>query len=481
LTNNGNQGTGIAHGELPSGAEWSVETAAKWVGGTYATIALYVNVTSHRYKFWLDGYYSSFEFDRDDDLVWRQTISQLQPQRSYTMKMQKDGSIIELSLDGKGVFAYQETDPNPGSLITLAIEPGRESTISFDYVLVTAQELAVSASTYGHSESSILLVTSQESTSSHIESLTSQTASVGSVFSLSITDIFTILGSLATLVGTGATLFLIARSRGTPKKKRASIVKDKTTDGKTRERTSDEKEGIHMNYEYDAFICHASEDKDEVARPLAEALTKMNLRVWYDEFTLRLGDSLRRAIDHGLANSRYGVVILSPSFFKKNWPQKELDGLAAREDGMEKVILPVWHRINRDDVVKVSPTLADKVAANTEEGLETVAKRIKEAMEPQISLETDRRRLRFYLELLEEELDGFVQSYRSFFQREPTDEEVAEAQRLLAMGPHVEEMDLKTINEHIAEVKEAIHAISELSSELDRWMEDAAADMSRPD
>ena len=61
---------------------------------------------------------------------------------------------------------------------------------------------------------------------------------------------------------------------------------------------------------YDVFICHASEDKLEVARPLAEALQQEGLRVWYDDFTLRLGDSLRRAIERGLKQSRYGIVIL---------------------------------------------------------------------------------------------------------------------------------------------------------------------------
>ena len=87
---------------------------------------------------------------------------------------------------------------------------------------------------------------------------------------------------------------------------------------------------------WDLFICHASEDKDTVARPLALALSEKDLTVWYDEFELVLGDSLRRKIEHGLANSRYGVVILSESFFRKEWPQRELDGLAAREDGRDK-------------------------------------------------------------------------------------------------------------------------------------------------
>src|SRR2546423_359737 len=81
---------------------------------------------------------------------------------------------------------------------------------------------------------------------------------------------------------------------------------------------------------WDLFISHASEDKDDVARPLADLFIQKGLKVWYDEYTLIVGDSLRRSIDRGLAGSRYGLVILSPHFFEKEWPQKELDGLVAR-------------------------------------------------------------------------------------------------------------------------------------------------------
>jgi hypothetical protein len=132
---------------------------------------------------------------------------------------------------------------------------------------------------------------------------------------------------------------------------------------------------------WDVFICHASEDKKEVAEPLARMLTAEKLRVWYDKFTLTIGDSLRRKIDDGLANSRYGAVILSPSFFVKNWPQKELDGLAAREDSEgHKVILPIWHKVDQDYVVKYSPTLADRLASKTSHGLEVVLKELLEVV-----------------------------------------------------------------------------------------------------
>ena len=116
---------------------------------------------------------------------------------------------------------------------------------------------------------------------------------------------------------------------------------------------------------YDAFISHASEDKEKVVKPLAIALSKMGYRIWYDEFELRVGDSLRQSIDRGLVNSQFGIVILSPAFFAKNWPQYELNGLAAREMDGHKVILPVWHDVDRDNVLAYSPALADKVALST--------------------------------------------------------------------------------------------------------------------
>jgi hypothetical protein len=132
--------------------------------------------------------------------------------------------------------------------------------------------------------------------------------------------------------------------------------------------------------EYDVFISHASEDKADVARPLAAHLQKLGLRVWFDELELSLGDSLRRKIDYGLSRSSYGLVILSPAFFSKEWPNKELDGLVAREDGREKVVLPVWHNVSAADIVKSSPMLADKVAVSTSRGLSYVAERISEAV-----------------------------------------------------------------------------------------------------
>src|SRR5690348_8755799 len=123
---------------------------------------------------------------------------------------------------------------------------------------------------------------------------------------------------------------------------------------------------------WDAFISYASEDRAEVAQPLAEALTQLGLTIWFDRTELRVGDSLRERIDSGLAQSRYGIVILSPAFFSKHYPVRELNGLAQREVEGEKILLPVWYNVSAADVRRFSPPLADRIAAQWSDGLEKV-------------------------------------------------------------------------------------------------------------
>ncbi len=132
--------------------------------------------------------------------------------------------------------------------------------------------------------------------------------------------------------------------------------------------------------EWDAFISHASEDKDSFVKPLADALRSKGVRVWYDEYALTVGDSLRAKIDEGLAKSQFGIVVLSPAFFEKHWPQQELNGLAAKEVDGVKVILPVWHNVTRRDVAAQSPMLADRVATSSSRSLEKVVEELMRAM-----------------------------------------------------------------------------------------------------
>ena len=131
---------------------------------------------------------------------------------------------------------------------------------------------------------------------------------------------------------------------------------------------------------WDVFVSHASEDKDGFARPLADALRAEGLSVWFDESVLRVGDSLRRSIDRGLSQCTFGIVIVSKAFLSKEWPQRELDGLVAREEEGKKVVLPIWHDISAADVRRRSPTLADRLAIPSSKGVAAVVKEILEVV-----------------------------------------------------------------------------------------------------
>ena len=121
------------------------------------------------------------------------------------------------------------------------------------------------------------------------------------------------------------------------------------------------------------FISHASEDKADFVRPLAQALKKEGLRVWYDEFSLKLGDSLRRSIDKGLTECTAGIVVLSHAFFSKEWPQRELDALYSSEVAGRTQVFPIWHLVDASYIRSISPLLADRYAVSSSIGVVGVA------------------------------------------------------------------------------------------------------------
>ncbi|MDP1701157.1 MAG: toll/interleukin-1 receptor domain-containing protein [Aestuariivirga sp.] len=137
---------------------------------------------------------------------------------------------------------------------------------------------------------------------------------------------------------------------------------------------------------HDVFICHASEDKEDFVRPLAELLRQQHIDVWYDEFSLSVGDSLTQKIDEGLVKSKFGIVVLSPSFFKKPWAKRELKGLTAREMfEKQDIILPIWHRVGIEEVIQYSPPLADKKAISSADGINAVMRKLTDKIKPEES------------------------------------------------------------------------------------------------
>ncbi len=108
----------------------------------------------------------------------------------------------------------------------------------------------------------------------------------------------------------------------------------------------------------DTFICHASEDKETMARPLHRALTDLGLHAWLDESDIPWGESIRQGIDMGLSNCQSATVILSRIFFSKYWTQYELDGIFQRrmQDGLP--FFPIQHGITIEEIRNHSPALA---------------------------------------------------------------------------------------------------------------------------
>lgn len=110
----------------------------------------------------------------------------------------------------------------------------------------------------------------------------------------------------------------------------------------------------------DFFISHASEDKEWV-RKLVEELVRKNCSVWFDEYELRVGDSLVGKINEGISNSSYGVVVLSQAFFKKKWTLMELDTFISYM-GPGKKVLPIWLDIDQQFLEQASPLMIRIVA-----------------------------------------------------------------------------------------------------------------------
>jgi hypothetical protein len=140
---------------------------------------------------------------------------------------------------------------------------------------------------------------------------------------------------------------------------------------------------MDLVFDFDVFVAHASEDKARFVRPLVDRLSAAGLSVWFDESTLRAGDSLVQSIEAGLARSRFGIVVLSRAFFERRWPRAELDALTNRELATgEHVLLPVWLDVDAEEVRRYSPLLADRYAIVGSRGIDYVVSALSQRIRP---------------------------------------------------------------------------------------------------
>ncbi|MBL0745819.1 toll/interleukin-1 receptor domain-containing protein [Chryseolinea lacunae] len=112
-----------------------------------------------------------------------------------------------------------------------------------------------------------------------------------------------------------------------------------------------------------AFISHDSRDKDLVAKPIVEGLTKLACPVWYDEYSLNLGDNLRRSIEKGIKGARKCIVVLSPNFMANSgWTKMEFDTVFMKDLHLgSESIIPIWHGVRKDQIYEYCPALLNFV------------------------------------------------------------------------------------------------------------------------
>ncbi len=132
-----------------------------------------------------------------------------------------------------------------------------------------------------------------------------------------------------------------------------------------------------------AFISHDLRDKGEIAGPLALQLQKLLCPVWYDEYSLKVGDSLRGQIEKGLKECKKCILILTNNYLSNyGWGKKEFDSVFTREMiEKDNVVLPVWYNVSPEDIYQYSPSLADRYALKWSDGVEEVARKLKYAIE----------------------------------------------------------------------------------------------------
>lgn len=128
----------------------------------------------------------------------------------------------------------------------------------------------------------------------------------------------------------------------------------------------------------DVFLCHAWDDRQGAAKELHDLLVTAGVKVWFSEKDLGLGVPMMRAIDKGLANSRIGLVLVTPALLarlpKEGVADKELSVLLARNQ-----LVPIVHKTTYDALRDVSPMLASRSGLDTsEDSMAVVAQKIAE-------------------------------------------------------------------------------------------------------
>lgn len=126
----------------------------------------------------------------------------------------------------------------------------------------------------------------------------------------------------------------------------------------------------------DFFISHASEDKDEFVREFVNRLLKLGYLTFYDEYSIKLGDSIVEKLNEGISNSQVFIIVISPNFLKKKWTNKEFNTIFSLSTQLGKRLIPVYHNIDYESVLLHYPLLNEIKGINTSVGMDLLCSEV---------------------------------------------------------------------------------------------------------
>lgn len=136
----------------------------------------------------------------------------------------------------------------------------------------------------------------------------------------------------------------------------------------------------------DFFISHASEDKEDFVRDLAEMLIRSGANVFYDEYSIKLGDSITDSINKGLKTTNNAILVFSNFFFEKSWTVAELQAIFHKSRTTNYRIFIIYHNISNTEVTEKYPLLSDIKGIDSKEGVNKIVNQLFEAIDKKVAL-----------------------------------------------------------------------------------------------
>ena len=117
---------------------------------------------------------------------------------------------------------------------------------------------------------------------------------------------------------------------------------------------------VFRDYNYDVFISHANADKEKYVDDLWKVVSGLGIRIFYDKDVISWGDNWKEIILNGTADSEFAIIVISKSFFGREWTEKQLNEfLSQQNESGQKIVLPLLYEIERSDLINHYPELEE--------------------------------------------------------------------------------------------------------------------------